>query len=261
MKSSIFKLDKMTVLITGATGYLGKEMCLGLGYAGAHVLVNSRDSAKANKLVAELHELEIEATAAVFDVSDETEVEAFFSSYNGELSVIVNNAYNGIGGTIEHSKSSDFDSAYFISVTSANNLFQRSLPLLRKSVIKHGYSSVINIASMYGCVSPNLELYATPQGSNPPFYGTAKAALIQWSKYGACEFGKEGIRFNSISPGPFPVKEKNSQEFLEQLAVRVPMARVGEAHELRGPVVFLASQASSYVNGANIHLDGGWTAW
>ncbi|UGA54969.1 SDR family NAD(P)-dependent oxidoreductase [Vibrio sp. VB16] len=257
----MFDLKEITVLVTGATGYLGKEMCIGLASSGANVLVNSRNEENANRTISELAELGYRAEAAVFDVTDTNSINQFFAQYKGTLAVIINNAYAGKGGTIECSESSDFTNAYKITVESANNLFQAALPLLRASVKRVGYASVVNISSMYGCVAPDLGIYNTAEGTNPPFYGAAKAALIQWSKYGACEFGKENIRFNSISPGPFPNIANNAEPFLNVLANKVPMKRVGSPEEIQGPVVFLASKASSYVNGCNLAVDGGWTAW
>jgi len=258
--SNTFELKRMTALVTGATGYLGKDISIGLAEAGAHILVNSRSLDKATELSNIIKGMGLSAEPACFDISDRESIKTFFSHYKGELSIIVNNAYNGRGGTIEHSCELDFTNSYHLVVSSANNIFQAALPLLRKSANNIGYSSIINISSMYGTVSPNLGMYKEPLISNPPFYGAAKAALIQWSKYGACEFGHESIRFNCISPGPFP-NTQNSPEFISKLADKVPMARVGVSHEMKGPVIFLASRASSFVNGANLTVDGGWTAW
>jgi NAD(P)-dependent dehydrogenase (short-subunit alcohol dehydrogenase family) len=261
VKDSLFTIQGKSALVTGAAGYLGREICFGLAESGAHILVNSRSDKKAQELVNQLTLKGLSAEAAVFDVTVKKQVDDFFERYSGQLHVIINNAYAGIGGTIETSTSEQYTSAYEITVESAHYLFQTALPYLRSAVKECGYASVINIASMYGKVSPNLSLYSTPEGSNPPFYGVAKAALIQWTKYGACEFGKEGIRFNSISPGPFPNIGNNDSEFVKSLAKKVPLKRVGSAPELKGPVVFLASSASSFVNGADIAVDGGWTAW
>ena len=138
-----------------------------------------------------------------------------------------------------------------------------SLVGLRNSVKEIGDASVINIASMYGLVSPDLNIYDTVQSSNPPFYGAVKAALIQWTRYAACEFGPEGIRVNSISPGAFPSElvQKENPEFIRRLEHKIPMGRIGQAGEVCGSVVFLASMASSYVNGSNLAVDGGWTSW
>ena len=122
---------------------------------------------------------------------------------------------------------------------------------------------MINVASMYGLVSPDLRVYENAASTNPPFYGAAKAALLQLSRYLACELAKDNIRVNALCPGPFPcpsVKEANP-EFIKKLENRVPLGRIGIAEELKGPVVFLASDDSSYVTGSTLNVDGGWTAW
>lgn len=258
---SIFDLTGSTVLVTGATGYLGRSMCLGLARAGAKVLVNSRSKERAKVLLREITKVGGDAEAAVFDVSDKVSIKSYFDSYPGSLNIIVNNAYAGSGGTIETAIADQYQSAYDVVVTASHNLFQHALPLLRLARANNEHVSVINVASMYGVVSPEQKMYDSALGTNPPFYGAAKAALIQWTKYAACEFGHEGFRFNAISPGPFPDKSKNAKSFLDKLENKVPIGRVGSADEIIGPVVFLASSASSYVTGANLVVDGGWTAW
>ena len=106
-------------------------------------------------------------------------------------------------------------------------------------------------------------LFRSAGAANPPFYGAAKAALLQWTRYLACELGPQGIRVNEISPGAFPSEgfQIANPECARQLIGKVPLGRFGKPSELKGPVVFLASAASSYVNGANLVVDGGWTCW
>lgn len=258
-------LQGRTALITGATGYLGSAMAWALAEAGAEVLINARKAASAERLASEIQERGLSAQPAVFDVVDDDAVTAAAERHFGDrpLNILVNNAYAGGGGTVEHSFAGAYVESYDVAVVSAHRLLQATLPALRRAVKRGCHASVINIASMYGLVSPDARLYDSAKGTNPPFYGAAKAALIQWTRYAACEFGSEGIRVNSISPGPFPsqtVRENNS-EFVSGLARRVPLGRVGQADEIAGPVLFLASDASTYVNGANLVVDGGWTAW
>jgi gluconate 5-dehydrogenase len=113
-------------------------------------------------------------------------------------------------------------------------------------------------------VSPDPRIYGSSGFDNPPQYGVAKAGLIQLTRYLACHLAPEGIRVNSVSPGPFPPIEtvaREHPEFLKALENRVPLGRVGKPEEMAGVIVFLASNASSYITGANIPVDGGWTAW
>lgn len=261
---NLFSLVGKTALVTGSTGYLGQAIAEGLADAGAKVLLNGRCKEKIDALAKKLEVKGCVVQSALFDVTNENEIKRYIEHANlTTMDILVNNAYNGEAGSVETAKAGNYRDSYEISVVAAHNLTHSFLPLLRQARILNGDATVINIASMYGMVSPDCRIYDSKEVSNPPFYGSAKAALIQWSKYAACEFGKEGIRFNVISPGPFPseaTKEKNS-ELVRKIEQKVPMERVGIPSELIGPVVFLASQASSYVNGANIVVDGGWTAW
>jgi NAD(P)-dependent dehydrogenase (short-subunit alcohol dehydrogenase family) len=260
----IFSLDGKTALITGATGYLGSAMALVLAEAGAHVLVNTRSKERGDALVKSLSAAGHSAESAVFDVTDGNAVERFFDSRHGQsLHVLINNAYLGGAGSVELSNAEAYASSYDVTVPAAHNLFKSALGALRLAVLSDGDASVINLASMYALVSPDQRIYDSAHAVNPPFYGAAKAALLQWTRYAACEFGAEGIRVNAISPGPFPSAsvQRTNSALIEKLALKVPMGRIGQSDEIKGATLFLAAPASSFVNGANIVVDGGWTCW
>jgi NAD(P)-dependent dehydrogenase (short-subunit alcohol dehydrogenase family) len=260
----VFSVQGKTALVTGATGYLGTDMAFVLAEAGAHVLVNSRSQERSESLVKSLVDSGYSAESAVFDVTNKEAIYSFFSCLQGKpLHVLINNAYVGGAGSIEVTKAKAYADSYDVTVLAAHNLLNASLPALRKAVQQDGEASVINLASMYAMVSPDQHIYESANGVNPPFYGAAKAALLQWTRYAACEFGAEGIRVNSISPGPFPSVsiQKSNPDLIQKLASKVPMRRIGFSNEIKGPILFLASSASSFVNGANIVVDGGWTCW
>ena len=259
-----FSLNGRNILLTGATGNLGKAMAWALAEAGGHIYVNSRSHEKCKVLVDAITKAGYSAQIAVFDVENENEVSQFFSNTKlYELHCLINNAYAGMSGTIETAETKDYLKSFEISVIATHNLFRHSLLALRQAVAKSGDASVINIASMYGIVSPDIRIYKSLSTANPPFYGTAKAALLQWTRYAACQYGREGIRVNSISPGPFPsdLIQKNSPDVIKFLKDKVPLGRIGMAHEIQGAVLLLASQASTYINGSNLTIDGGWTSW
>ena len=261
----MMRLDGRTALVTGGTGYLGQAMCVALAESGAHVLVNARKAAPCEDFVARLTERGLSASAAIFDVTDANAVAGFLADRGTEtpLHILVNNAASGRGGTVETATDRDFADACEIAVIAAQRLIRGLLPALRAARRQDGDAAIINIASMYGMVSPDLRNYDSAQGSNPPFYGAAKAGLIQLTRYAACEFAPEGIRCNAIAPGPFPKPQaqRDLPAMVARLVRRVPMGRIGEAAEIAGPVVFLASPAASYVTGAVLPVDGGWTAW
>jgi NAD(P)-dependent dehydrogenase (short-subunit alcohol dehydrogenase family) len=253
-----FSLADRVALVTGGAGHLGRAICRGLAEAGAHVLVNGRDAAKAEAFAAELRNMKLAAEALPFDVTDFARAASVIAKLP-RLDILVNNASPIQTGTIESVSPLDFATASAGIVQPAFALTQAALPLLRS---KGG--SIINIASMYGTVSPDPSIYGSSGSNNPPQYGAAKAGLLQLTRYLACHLATEDIRVNAVSPGPFPDREKLAREqpaFLEVLERKVPMRRVGRADEVAGAVVFLASDAASYVTGANIPVDGGWTAW
>jgi NAD(P)-dependent dehydrogenase (short-subunit alcohol dehydrogenase family) len=258
-----FSLSGKTVLVTGASGHLGTAIARGLAEAGAHLLVNGRTTSRVRSLVTKISSMGGSAESAVFDVCSESSIAEFFEGKRDQpLHGLVNNAYSGRAGSIVKSTPADFRNSYEIGLIAPHNLVLAALPML-KLAAANGGASVINIGSMYGMVSPDLQVYDDLEYANPPYYGAAKAALLQWTRYAACEFGCQNIRFNSISPGPFPSDKvaRENPNFVARLAEKVPMGRIAAPEELIGPVVFLASDASSFVNGSNIVVDGGWTCW
>jgi len=238
-----------------------------LAAAGAHVIVNARSKLEVDALSAELLDKGFAVSAACFDVTDFDAMRSFFEdapTRYKRLDILVNNAYSGRPGTIEAATVEDFVQAHRVNVLAPFELLRLSLPLLRTGAqLTAGGASVINISSMYGTVSPDPAIYGTSGANSPPYYGAAKAALNQLTRYAACHLAPDRIRVNSISPGPFPAQEylDNDPAFRSRLEQKVPMRRTGKPHELQGPLLFLASDASSYVTGANLPVDGGWTAW
>jgi len=266
MALDLFRMDGRIALITGATGHLGRSMARGLAEAGAHVILTSRNEAKLKILADELRTEGLKADAVILDVRDAGSVQQAFTHIAREykrLYVLVNNAYEGDSGTMDTSLAEFFAKAYEVAVLGAFRCIVAAKPLLIAAVREIGHASVINIASMYGIVSPDLRIYDSREESNPPFYGAAKAALVQLTRYAACEYAKEGIRVNAISPGPFPKTEVRTQhpKFYQRLCAKTPLGRTGEPEELKGALVFLASDASTFITGANVIVDGGWTAW
>ncbi|KDE41151.1 Gluconate 5-dehydrogenase [Nitrincola lacisaponensis] len=260
----IFSLKGKTALVTGATGYLGTAMAFILAEAGATVLINSRSKERSDQLVARLQIAGHQAENAAFDITSQNEVDRFVASLSERcIHILINNAYAGGSGSIELNSTEAYSASYDVAMISAHRLLKALLPNLRNAVRQCGDASVINLASMYALVSPDQRIYDTKSGVNPPFYGAAKAALLHWTRYASCEFGSEGIRVNAISPGPFPSEavQQANPAFISRLSQKVPMGRIGVADEIKGPTLFLASSGSSYVNGANLVVDGGWTCW
>lgn len=257
-----FRLAGRTAFVSGAAGHLGAVMARALGEAGAHVILNGRRSGPLEALRDSLYKDDISAEVAAFDVRDADALKACLAKRT-RLDVLVNNAYTGRPGKSACARREDFESALGSALEAAFNAVQASLPALEAAAREAGGASVVNIASMYGHVSPDPALYGDTGLDSPPWYAAAKGALIQLTRYLACHLATKRIRVNAISPGPFPREAiaREQPDFIRALAAKTPLKRVGRAEEIAGPLLFLASDASSYVTGINLCVDGGWTAW
>ena len=259
-----FRLDGRDALITGGGGHLGSAMSAALAEAGARVFVNSRSAERAAATVEKIQASGGQATAAVFDITDAAAVKLWFAeAAPAELHVLINNAYAGGAGSIKTAQPEAFADSYDITVVAAQRLLLNAQPALAAAAAAGTGASVINIATMYAVVSPDPSNYDSPATMNPPFYGAAKAALLQWTRHAACELGGSGIRVNALSPGPFPnpTVQQSNPGFVRTLAARTPLGRIGLPDEIQGPLLFLACDASTYVTGTNLMVDGGWTSW
>jgi NAD(P)-dependent dehydrogenase (short-subunit alcohol dehydrogenase family) len=261
-----FGLENTTAFVSGGAGHLGRAMVSVLAEAGAHVIVNGRGREKLELLVGELRAAGLSAEAMPFDVTDAAARDRAFADIStrlGTLNVLINNAHAGRPGTVDSATDEDFTTAHSVHVTAAFGLVKAARPLLAAAAAAGGPASVINVASMYGVVSPDPSVYGTSGFNSAPYYGAAKGGLLQLTRYLAVHLARENIRVNALSPGPFPPSsiEVQHPQFASALKARVPMGRLGRPEDIQGVVLFLASAASSYITGINVPVDGGWTAW
>ena len=245
----LFKLYQFNVFITGGSGHLGRAICQLLTELGVNVFINGRCEKSVNSLVSELTDEGYIAHPAIFDLLDENAIKCWFNDHKTlPLHGIINCAYCGGAGSIKISDSDAYRAAYEVSIVATQRLLKVALPNLHIAFAQNKIARVINIASIYGMVSPDFRIYPEEQFVNPPYYGAIKAALLQWTKYAACEFASEGILVNSVTPGAFPSEtvQDESPEFLNSLNGKIPMGRVGYAHEIAGRRIFALSWSKLY---------------
>ncbi len=263
-----FTLQGMNILVTGAAGILGRHFCSGLVHAGAHVIAVDLHQEGLEALVDHVG-LPDSLTLVRCDVSDEQSVVATIDrlwSDHGQIHGLLNNAA---------SKSDSLDQFFadFESSTLANWRQVTSVNLDaayvvarevggRMANVKTG--SIVQISSIYAVVGPDQRIYEGSkylgrQISSPAVYSASKAGILGLTRFLATLWGEQGIRVNSVTPGG--VSSGQNEVFENQYSERVPMKRMATERDIVGPVVFLFSEAASYITGQNLIVDGGLTAW
>ncbi|GAA5415653.1 3-oxoacyl-[acyl-carrier-protein] reductase FabG [Paraliobacillus ryukyuensis] len=251
-------LNGKTALVTGGAGYLGMAMCEVLAELGSNIIIASRnlDKVETAREKLKIKFPDIEVHSLQLDLLDDTSIKNLFHNINS-LDILINNAWSGKKNSFESISNDDWEYDINLSLNSVFKMIKHAKPLLKKNK-----GVILNVSSMYGHIAPDYRLYNNDNYVNPPSYGAAKAGVIQFTKYLASFLAPEGIRVNCISPGAFPHKEtQQDHEFMERLGSKNPLNRIGYPDELKGVVALLCTNASSYMTGQNICVDGGWGIW
>ena len=263
-----FSLEGKTAIVTGASGLIGQKHCEALAAAGANVVVADILELQSKNVANALGEkhlgLKLDVTSqASLDRAKELILERY-----GRIDILVNNA--AINDMFENPELAKDLSAFENYPLEA---FRKSIEVnvlgmflcsqvFGKVMAEQGSGSIINVASTYGMVGPDQSIYRDEADNQTffksPSYPTTKGAVINFTRYLAAYWGHKGVRVNTLSPGG--VENAQNEFFVKNYAAKTLLGRMAEATDYQGAVVFLASEASSYMTGANLVVDGGWTA-
>lgn len=269
---SKFDMTGKTAIITGAAGLLGRQFSIALAQAGANVVLADLAVIPTVENANEINGMGLNAMAVNVDVTDPLSVKAMVEQALeafGSVDVLVNSA----------ALDPKFDSAS-ASAQGANAFETYSLDSWRQALdvnltgmfltsqaaivtmLKQGQGAIVNISSMYGLVGPDQRLYERPDGTRqfkPVYYSVTKAGVLGFTRYLATYFAGKNIRVNALTPGG--VFNDHDAAFTEQYSARTVLGRMAKLDEMNAAMLFLCSDASSYMTGSNLVVDGGWTAW
>jgi len=265
----IFSLKNKVAVVTGALGLIGKNHCQALAEAGANVIVCDLDESKCKSFASDLSERSIGLSADITKKESVIELRDRILRKFKTIDILVNNA--AINDMFENPQAAVSQSKF---ENYPLELWQKSLDVnvtgmflcsqvLGFEMVKKEKGSIINISSTYGIVGPDQSLYNKPDGSQSfyksPAYPVTKGAVISFTRFLAAYWGNKGVRVNTLSPGG--VENNQDEYFINNYSKKTPLGRMAKPTDYKGALIFLASDASEYMTGANLVVDGGWTAW
>jgi NAD(P)-dependent dehydrogenase (short-subunit alcohol dehydrogenase family) len=256
----LFNLDGRVAVVTGGAGLIGYAMAHGLAAFGAHTFIADINEEIAGRRAAELTGKGLQCSAVVMDTSDVASISAGIDqivSKTGTLDVWVNSAYpkaKDWGLPFEKVSVESWRNAVDGQMTSYCLCCREAAEAMRSR--KRG--SIINLGSTYGMVGPDFSIYEGTDLTMPAAYAAIKGGIINFTRYLASYYAEDGIRFNCISPGG--VENNQAAPFVERYVRKTLLGRMAKPEDMAGAAVFLASDASAYITGHNLVVDGGWTA-
>lgn len=265
----LFNLKGKVAIITGGSGLLGTQYAKALLSCGAQVVLADVDKEKIEKLTQELFsQFGDKVFGLVVDVSRKEDADAMAEKAMEKfkkIDILINNA--GISGKFassnvapifENYPREEWDKAWGVNVTGMFLCAQA----VGKEMVKAGGGVIVNVASMHGMVSPDQRMY-NKEGElkfvKPVSYSVTKSAIYNFTRYLAAYWGDKNIRVNTLTPGG--VFDNQDPEFVKKYNYKTPLGRMANPEDMAGPMLYLVSDASRYMTGANLVVDGGWIIW
>jgi len=269
--SNLFDLSGRVAVVTGGAGILGQHFCKGLAEYGAKVVIADVNIDAANEVAEKIkQDVNTDALAIGLDVSDESSVQEMVAKTIekfGKIDILHNNAAAKSSNLEKFFASvEDYDMEIWQEIMRVNidGMFLMAKHVGKQMVSQGSGGSIVQTSSIYGLMAPDQRIYEGSEYmgvaiNTPAVYSASKAAVLGLTNYLATYWAKDGIRVNSITPGG--VESGQNDVFKEKYSNRIPMGRMANAHEMVGALVYLTSDASSYVTGQNISIDGGLSVW
>ncbi len=270
----LFSLEGRVAAVTGGAGLLGREFCRTLAEAGAQVVIADLDETAAGALADDLVQQGHAALAVGVDVTSPTAVRGMVAAALGRfgrLDILVNSAAldpkfdpQHLGSGSQHTNAFEdyplelWEQALSVNLTGMFLCCQAAV----RPMLDQGKGVIINICSTYGLVGPDQRIYERPGEETrykPVYYSVTKAGVLGLTRYLATYYAGKEIRVNALTPGG--VFNQHDEVFLKAYSARTVLGRMAWKYEMNGALLFLASDASSYMTGSNLVVDGGWTAW
>jgi NAD(P)-dependent dehydrogenase (short-subunit alcohol dehydrogenase family) len=252
-----FSMRDEVVIVTGGSGLYGRPISEALAAAGASVVVASRDIGSITSLADDLQAGGSIAWAHQLDLEDEASIDGLCSDVlrrYGRIDVLINNAVSRAGSHPFETSMLDFERTNRVNGAGLFQITRRCAA----AMVEAQRGSIVNVASIYGSVGPDFSVYGDTGMTTAPTYAYDKGGLISLTRYLATYLGPKGVRCNCLIPGGLETDQ--DERFVSAYCQRTPLRRMATVEDIKGPIVFLASDASRYVTGALLPVDGGWTA-
>lgn len=256
-------MDGRVVVVNGGAGRIGSQMCMAIADAGAKVVVLDLDGERAEATAEQVRgETSGEALAIANDTTSAENLQETLAQIKEKLGApygLINaTQYRGSGfyGSDPADHPIDaWEQVFKVNVTGVLMACQT----FGKAMIENGGGSIVNLSSTYGVVSADPRIYGESGVNSPISYAGSKSAILNMTRYLAIHWREKNIRVNTLIPGG--VFDNQGDEFVKNYSARTPLGRMANADEYQGAALFMLSDASSYMTGATVTVDGGWTAW
>ena len=257
----MFDLTGRTAIVTGGAGRYGKQIVEGLAEAGATVFLASRNIENCDSVAAKFRSVNLDVRALQLDLADRKSIDSLIEKImqtTGRIDVLVNNAVTRCAASGWVQDLENYDESLHINASSMFYITGAVAEIMKK---QHA-GSVINIGSFMGLVGLETANYAGTNmynGNPSPIYFYEKGGMVNFTRWAASILGADNIRVNAVHPGGLQ-EDHLPEAFVKNYSARTTLGRLASQEDLKGVIVFLASDASSYITGTNIPVDGGYTA-